>query len=66
MAFITFLIYTILYEAIVLGGTGYAVFVLGHSAWWLLLGVILSGAQIQPHMWHSLMDGVDRYSKEEK
>jgi len=43
-----FAIYSILYEAIIWGVFGYAVFVLGHTGWWLLLAVILSGAQLKP------------------
>lgn len=54
------MVYSIIYEAIVLGGTGYAVFVLGYSGWWFLLAIIMSGSQIQPHQWKSIADGVKR------
>ena len=52
----SFLIYTILYEILVLGGTGYAVFVLGHSGWWFILGCLLSAGQITPKGWRQLFD----------
>lgn len=51
MSYVTYLIYIILFEGLVLGGTGYAVFVLGHSGWWFLLAVILSGAAYSPKKW---------------
>jgi len=43
-----FAIYTILYEAIVWGVFGYAVFIAGHSGWWVLLAVLISAGQLKP------------------
>lgn len=43
-----FMVYTVLFEAIVWGLFGWAVFWQGRSAWWMLLAVILSGAQLKP------------------
>jgi hypothetical protein len=48
---ITYLIYIVLYEGLVVGGTGYAVFVLDHSGWWFLLAVIMSVAAYSPRKW---------------
>lgn len=42
-----FVVYTILYEALIWGVFGYAVFVLGHSGWWFLLALLLSGSQLK-------------------
>lgn len=47
----TYLIYVILWESLVVGGTGYAVFVLDYSGWWFLLAAIFSGSAIQPKDW---------------
>ena len=51
MAYVTYLIYIVLFEALVLGGCGYAVFVLGHSGWWFVLAVVLSAAAYRPTNW---------------
>jgi hypothetical protein len=48
---VTYLIYILCYEALVLGGTGYAVFVLGHSGWWFLLAFGLSSSAYSPLKW---------------
>ena len=45
---ITYMIYIILWEALVIGGCGYVVFGLNRSGWWMLLGVLLSGAAYKP------------------
>jgi hypothetical protein len=50
-AYVTYLIYIVLFEALVLGGTGYAVFVLGHSGWWFVLAAVLSGSAYKPSTW---------------
>jgi hypothetical protein len=50
-AYVTYLIYIVLYEGLVLGGTGYAVFVLGASGWWFVLAVMLSAAAYSPAKW---------------
>lgn len=54
---VTFLIYSLVYEGLVLGGCGYVVFVLGYSGWWFVLAVILSGSQFKPLDWHCLVTG---------
>lgn len=51
MKYLTYLIYIIAFEGLVLGGTGYAVFVLGESGWWFLLALIVSGAAYKPQTW---------------
>ena len=51
MKALTYLIYIVLYEGLVLGGTGYAVFVLGHSGWWFLLAALLSSGAYRPETW---------------
>ena len=45
---IAFAVYSVCYEAIIWGVFGYGVFVLGFSGWWILLAVVLSGAQCKP------------------
>lgn len=51
MKYLTYLIYILLYEAMVIGGTGYAVFVLGASGWWWLLAVLFSSSATGPLKW---------------
>lgn len=46
VALIAFVVYSVLYELIIWGVFGYAVFVLGHSGWWLMLAVGMSASQI--------------------
>lgn len=48
---ITYLIYLLFYLTLVLGGIGYAVFVLGHSYWWLLLAFVLNYTTYRPNSW---------------
>lgn len=48
---LTYLIYILAFETLVLGGCGYAVFVLGHSGWWFLPAVLLSGCAYGPGKW---------------
>ena len=43
-----FAAYSICYEAIIWGLFGWAVFWQGYSGWWMLLAVVLSGAQLKP------------------
>lgn len=43
-----FVIYSLLYECLVLGGTGYAVFVLNHNGWWMALAMLASFCQLKP------------------
>ena len=48
---ITYLIYIIVFETLIWGGTGYAVFFLGRSGWWFLLALIVSSAAYSPYHW---------------
>ena len=52
---VTYMIYIILWEALVIGGFGYVVFVLNYSAWWMLLAVILSAGAYKPKSWRNLL-----------
>jgi len=45
---IIFAIYSILYEAIIWGIFGWAVFVKDHSGWWVIIAIISSAAQLKP------------------
>lgn len=45
---VVFAIYSILFEGIVWGMFGYAVFIQNRSNWWLLVAIIISGAQLKP------------------
>lgn len=51
MKYITYLIYIVFYELLILGGTAYAVFVLGASGWWFALAIFMSGAAYKPQQW---------------
>lgn len=51
MKHVTYLIYILIYETLVIGGAGYAVFVLGHSGWWFLLAALLSAGAYRPQAW---------------
>ena len=51
---ITYMIYIILWEALVIGGCGYVVFGLNRSGWWMLLGVLLSVSAYKPSHWKKL------------
>lgn len=55
MKTITYLIYIIAFETLVLGGCGYAVFVLNRSGWWFLLAVFLSASAYAPERWAQLL-----------
>ena len=46
--YILFTVYTLVYECIVWGLFGWAVFIKGYSGWWLLLAVYMSGNQLKP------------------
>lgn len=54
MKMLTYLIYILLFEGLVLGGTGYAVFVLGYSGWWFALAALFSSAAYPPAKWSEL------------
>ncbi|MBC8438515.1 MAG: hypothetical protein H8D87_02375 [Deltaproteobacteria bacterium] len=45
---ITFTIYSILYELIIWGLFGWAIFIEGHSGWWVLVAILISGSQLKP------------------
>jgi hypothetical protein len=49
--FITYLIYIVVYETLVLGGCAYVVFWKGASPWWFVLAVMLSNAAYKPSHW---------------
>lgn len=51
---ITYVIYIILWEALIIGGFGYVVFVLNRSGWWMLLAVLLSAFAYKPESWRKL------------
>lgn len=53
---ITYLIYIIFYESLVLGGTAYIVFGLGFNEWWWLLAILFSGAAYSPKTWNKLFN----------
>jgi len=53
---VTYLIYIILWESLIFGGTGYAVFVLDHSGWWMLAAVVIGGTAYSPLKW---IHGID-------
>lgn len=50
-AYWTYLIYIILWEGLIFGGAGYAVFVLDHSGWWMLAAAFLGGMAYPPRKW---------------
>ena len=43
-----FVIYTLIFEAMIWGGFGFVVFALGNSGWWMALAVVVSSAQMMP------------------
>lgn len=49
MKYIAFLIYIILWDGVILLGTGYVVFILGKSGWWFLLAYILMVNSFKTH-----------------
>ena len=54
MKVLTYLIYTILYECLIIGGCGYVVFGLHQSGWWFVLAAIFSMSQYSPEKWAAL------------
>lgn len=48
---ITYLIYIVLWEGLVFGGTGYAVFVLDRSGWWFALAILIGSMAYSPLKW---------------
>lgn len=51
VAYVTYLIYAIFWLTLTIGGTGYAVFVLDHSGWWMLAAVFLAASGYSPLKW---------------
>jgi len=52
---ITYMIYIITWECLVIGGLGYVVFELNRSGWWMLLAVMLSMEAYTPKQWRQLV-----------
>lgn len=48
---ITYLIYIIIWECLIFGGTGYVVFWLDNSGWWFLLAIVIGGMAYHPLQW---------------
>ena len=48
---ITYLIYIILWEGLIFGGIGYAVFGLNYSGWWFLFALFTGGCAYPPERW---------------
>ena len=48
---VTYLIYIILWKAMIFGGTGYVVFMLDHSGWWFLLALVIASCAYTPERW---------------
>jgi len=48
MKYWAFAVYSIIFESIVWGIFGWAVFIDNHSGWWMLLALLISGAQLKP------------------
>ena len=49
--YLTYLIYIVLWEGLVYGGIGYAVFALGFSGWWMLAAVCIGSMAYSPMKW---------------
>jgi hypothetical protein len=49
--YLTYLIYILCWEGLIFGGTGYAVFVGGHSGWWFVLAIFLGCSAYKPQHW---------------
>lgn len=45
---IAFTIYSVIFESVIWGIFGWAVFVKGYSGWWMLLAMFTSCAQLKP------------------
>ena len=48
---ITYLIYITLWEGLIFGGTGYAVFVLERSGWWFVMAFFFGACSYSPMKW---------------
>jgi hypothetical protein len=56
MKILSYLLYIIAWEVLVVGGIGYAVFTLEQSGWWFLLAALLSASAYPPERWSALWD----------
>lgn len=56
---ITYLLYCAMIIIVFFGGTGYAVFCLGHSGWWFILPICLSVGGYSPWRWHCICTGIE-------
>ena len=52
---ISYLIYILVWEVLILGGCTYLVFWKGASPWWFVLAVLLSCASYGPEKWAKLV-----------
>lgn len=50
----SYLIYIVLFETLIFGGCGYAVFIKNRSGWWFLLAVLIAGCAYSPSDWAAL------------
>ena len=57
---LSYMVYILMYEALVIGGCGYVVFGLGRSGWWFLLALLMSAGAYKPASWNALLTGVDK------
>ena len=48
---ITYLIYIILWEGLIFGGTAYVVFWMGNSAWFFALAILIGSCAYSPRKW---------------
>ena len=48
---ITYLIYIVIYECLVLGGTAFIIVEYNRSGWWMLLGILMSTGAYKPSAW---------------
>lgn len=53
---ITYMVYIILYNSLIVGGFGYVVFWRGENPWWMLLAFLLSNATYSPKKWKKLFN----------
>lgn len=56
---VTYLIYIVLFEAMIFGGAAYWVFARGRRGWWMLVALLISSCAYSPAKWHGLMTGTD-------
>lgn len=61
---VTYVIYVLAFYSINILGAGYAVFVLGHSGWWMLAAIIVCGMAYRPETWANLNRNGEPYIPE--